>query len=109
MPPFYIYEKHIYYIMAQESREETILNEIQKIKSSKQTVRTYFETNNVPFSREQYYRYCKILKKYGEDGLRDKRIDGNRTILTDRIKDYIIYTVSENRSKIGRASCRERV
>jgi transposase len=84
--------------MADESREEIILNEIQKIKSSKQTVRTYFENKDVPFSREQYYRYCKILKKYGEEGLRDKRIDGNRTILTDRIKDYIIYTVSENRS-----------
>lgn len=84
--------------MVEESRDEKILNEIQKIKSSKQTVRTYFENNYVPFSREQYYRYCRIIKKYGEKGLKDKRIDGNRTLLTERIKDYIIHTVSENRS-----------
>ena len=84
--------------MASEKREEVILSEIQKIQDSKQTVRDYFENNYVPFSREQYYRYCRIIKKQGEEGLRDKRIDGNRTILTDRIKDYIIYTVSENRS-----------
>ena len=84
--------------MVIENREEVILNEIQKIQESKQTVRDYFENNYVPFSREQYYRYCRIIKKQGEDGLKDKRIDGNRTKLTERIRDYIIYTVSENRS-----------
>jgi hypothetical protein len=84
--------------MVIENREELILSEIQKIQESKQTVRDYFENNYVPFSREQYYRYCRIIKKQGEEGLKDKRIDGNRTILTERIKDYIIYTVSENRS-----------
>jgi hypothetical protein len=84
--------------MAIENREEVILSEIHKIQESKQTVRDYFESNYVPFSREQYYRYCRIIKKQGEEGLRDKRCDGNRTKLTERIKDYIIYTVSENKS-----------
>jgi hypothetical protein len=79
--------------MASETREEVILSEIQKIQDSKQTVRDYFENNYVPFSREQYYRYCRIIKKQGEEGLRDKRIDGNRTILTDRIKDYVFTQV----------------
>jgi transposase len=84
--------------MANESRKEVIIREIQKIQESTQTVRDYFENNDVPFSREQYYRYCRIIKKQGEEGLKDKRIDGNRTLLTDRIKDYIIHIVSENRS-----------
>ncbi|MCG7847966.1 MAG: helix-turn-helix domain-containing protein, partial [ANME-2 cluster archaeon] len=75
-----------------------ILITIQKIKDSKEPVRRYFRNNYVPFSQAQYYNYCKILQKYGEEGLVDKRIDGNRTKLTERIKDYIIYTVSENRS-----------
>ncbi|MBL7117422.1 MAG: helix-turn-helix domain-containing protein, partial [Candidatus Syntrophoarchaeum sp.] len=34
----------------------------------------------------------------GEEGLRDKRKDGNYTKLTERIKDYIVSTVKENRS-----------
>ena len=84
--------------MSEDERINEILITIQKIKDSKEPVRRYFINNIVPFSQAQYYNYCKILKKYGEEGLRDKRIDGNRTKLTERIKDYIIYTVSENRS-----------
>ena len=56
-----------------------ILNIIQKIKESKQPVITYFKQYSVPFSRVQYHRYCKTLQKYGEEGLRDKRKDGNYT------------------------------
>ena len=58
----------------------------------------YFKHNSVPFSRVQYYRYCRTLQKRGEEGLRDKRKDGNYTKLTERIKDYIVSTVKENRS-----------
>jgi len=84
--------------MSEDERINEILITIQKIKDSKEPVRRYFRNNYVPFSQAQYYNYCKILQKYGEEGLGDKRIDGNRTKLTERIKDYIIYTVSENRS-----------
>jgi hypothetical protein len=84
--------------MLDDERINGILITIQKIKDSKEPVRRYFRNNYVPFSQAQYYNYCKILQKYGEEGLVDKRIDGNRTKLTERIKDYIIYTVSENRS-----------
>jgi hypothetical protein len=84
--------------MSDDERINEILITIQKIKDSKEPVRRYFRNNYVPFSQAQYYNYCKILQKYGEEGLVDKRIDGNRTKLTERIKDYIIYTVSENRS-----------
>jgi len=84
--------------MSEEERICEILSTIQKIKDSKQPVIAYFKENSVPFSRVQYYSYCKTLQKYGEEGLRDERKDGNYTKLTGRIKDYIVSTVKENRS-----------
>ena len=61
-------------------------------------VSVYFNQNSVPFSRAQYYRYRRILQKYDEEGLRDARKDGNYTKLTERLKDYVIAVVEENRS-----------
>jgi len=84
--------------MSEEERICKILCTIQKIKESKQPVIAYLKQNSVPFSRAQYYRYCETLQKYGEEGLSDKRKDGNYTKLTERIKDYIVSTVKENRS-----------
>ena len=84
--------------MSEEERICEILSTIQKIKDSKLPITTYFQRNSVPFTREQYYRYCRTLQKSGEDGLYDKRIDGNFTKLTERIKDYIVSIVKENRS-----------
>ncbi|KAF5414361.1 MAG: hypothetical protein C5S48_09110 [Candidatus Methanogaster sp.] len=60
--------------MLEEERISEILNTIQNIKESKLPVTTYFEQNSVPFTRKQYYRYCRILKKSSEDGLYDKRV-----------------------------------
>lgn len=84
--------------MSEEERICEILNAIQNIKDSKLAITKYFEQNSVPFSREQYYRYCRTLQKSGEDGLHDKRKYGNYTKLTERIKDYIVSTVKENQS-----------
>jgi hypothetical protein len=87
--------------MLEEDRIIDILKTIKKIQESKQPIKKYFETNFVIFSRAQYYNYCRILKKYGEEGLIDHRKDGNNTKLTQRIKDYILSTVSENRSIVS--------
>lgn len=84
--------------MTGEDRIDEILKTTKKIEESKQPVKKYFENNFVPFSRSQYYAYCKTLQKYGEEGLRDHREDGNYTKLTQRIKDFILATVEENRS-----------
>ncbi len=84
--------------MAGEDRINEIIKIIRNIQESKQPVKKYFENNFVPFSRSQYYAYCRTLQKYGEEGLRDHREDGNYTKLTQRIKDYIVVTVKENRS-----------
>jgi transposase len=84
--------------MSEEERICEILSTIQKIKESKQPVRGYFKQNSVPFSRAQYYTYCKTFQKYGEEGLRDKRKDGNYTKLKERIKGYVVSTIEENRS-----------
>jgi len=87
--------------MPEEDRIIDILETIKKIQESKQPIKKYFETNFVMFSRAQYYNYCRILKKYGEEGLIDHRKDGNNTKLTQRIKDYILSTLSENRSIVS--------
>jgi hypothetical protein len=82
--------------MSENERVQEILNTIQKIKEYKLSVTDYFKQNEVPFSRAQYYNYCKTLQKYGEEGLKDKRTDGNNTKLSQRIKDYIVTIVDEN-------------
>ena len=89
---------HIQSLMTEDERIFEIINVVQNIKDSKLPITTYFKQNSVPFSREQYYRYCQILKISGEGGLHDKRKDGNYTKMTERIKDYTVSTVKENRS-----------
>jgi transposase len=79
-----------------EERVQKILTTIQKIKVSNLSVNEYFTVHDVPFSRSQYYTYCNILKHYGEEGLRDKRQDGNSTKLTQRIEDYILFSVKHD-------------
>ena len=83
--------------MLDDIRISEILSTIKKIKDSNLSVKEYFDQNIVPFTRPQYYIYRKTLRKYGEEGLRDKRSSGNNTKLTQRIKDYIIPIVTENR------------
>ncbi len=84
--------------MQDDSRIAEILSTIKNIEDSNLSVREYFNQNIVPFTRPQYYIYRKTLRKYGEEGLHDKRADGNNTKLTQRIKDYITPIVTENRS-----------
>ncbi len=84
--------------MSEEEWIYEILSTIHKIEESKQPVSVYFNQNSVPFSRAQYYRYRRILQKYGEEDLRDERKDGNYTKLTEIIKYYVISIVKENRS-----------
>jgi hypothetical protein len=84
--------------MVGDERTDEIVETIKKIQESRQPVKKYFENNFVPFSRSQYYIYCKTLQKYGEEGLYDHREEGNNTKLTQRIKDFIVITVSENRN-----------
>ncbi|MDP3105035.1 MAG: hypothetical protein Q8M95_10565 [Candidatus Methanoperedens sp.] len=81
-----------------DERINDILKTIKNIEESKLPIKKYFENNFVSFSQSQYYKYCKILQKYGEEGLRDHREDGNYTKLTPIIKGYIKATVNENRS-----------
>ena len=76
--------------MSDEDRIAEIIDAVYKIQESNLPLTTYFSQNCVPFSRGQYYRYCQILQKYGEEGLRDKRQTGNYSKLTERIKDYVI-------------------
>ena len=78
-----------------EERIQEILNVIQEIRNSGKSVSSYFRTSAVPFSKAQYYNYLRCSKKYGEEGLRDKRRDGNNRKLTQRIKGYITVCIKE--------------
>jgi hypothetical protein len=84
--------------MVEDDKTDDILKIIRNIQESKQPVKKYFENNFVPFSRSQYYIYCKTLQKYGEEGLYDHREEGNNTKFTQRIKDFVVSTVKENQS-----------
>jgi len=84
--------------MSEDERICEILDAIHKIQKSELPLTTYFNENSVPFSRVQYYRYCKTLEIFGKEGLYDKRKDGNYTKLTERIKDYIVSIVKEDRT-----------
>jgi hypothetical protein len=81
--------------MSEDRRIYEILETIQKIKDSELSVTDYFKLYEVPFSRAQYYNYCNVIKKYGEKGLIDKRIDGNNTKLSQSIKEYIVTLIEE--------------
>jgi len=81
-----------------EERVHDILGAIQQIKKSGQSISSYFRTSTVPFSKAQYYNYLKRLKEYGENGLRDKRQEGNNRRLTQSIIDYITIRAKEEPS-----------
>ena len=81
-----------------EGRTETISVAIKQIANSGQSVREYFATHPVPFSRVQYYTYCKTLKERGEAGLRDKRKNGNYRKVTQAMRDYLTMRVQEEPS-----------
>lgn len=79
-------------------REQKILETISKIKNSQVSVREYFEINDVPFSRARFYKYCKLIREHGKEGLYDKRQNGNYTKLKGWLKNYIISEVKESPS-----------
>ena len=79
-----------------EERIEQILAAIHDIKKSGLSVKKYFDARPMPFSRVQYYNYLRILKEHGEEGLRDKRKEGNNRKLNTRIKDYVRVVVKED-------------
>ncbi len=81
--------------MEKEERIQEILSTIKKIKDSTKSVNNYFSTSTTPFSKAQYYNYLKILKEYGENGLRDKRENGHNRKLSENIKNYITVCIEE--------------
>lgn len=82
----------------EEERTKIILKTIEKIQNSGQSIREYFATQSVPFSRVQYYAYCKTLKEHGKAGLSDKRKDGNYRKVTQSIRDYVRLKLQEKPS-----------
>ena len=91
-----------------EGRTEAILSAIEQIGNSELSVREYFATNPVPFSRVQYYTYCKVLKEHGEAGLRDGRENGNYRKVTQAMREYLRFRTQEDPS-ISEGELREAI
>lgn len=84
----------------EEERIKIILKTIEKIQNSGQSIREYFATQSVSFSRVQYYAYCKTLKEHGKAGLSNKRKDGNYRKVTQSIQDYVRVKLQEKPSAL---------
>jgi transposase len=69
---------------------------MKNIEESTLSVNQFFNTNNSPFSKSQYYIYKKILETKGTEGLSDKRIEGNNLKFSDNIKNYVQGLVRHN-------------
>lgn len=72
-------------------REQRILDIINDVKESKQSVRKYFSTHDVPFSLRQYQSYLKAYTENGINGLADHRKDGSAKKITSDIEHYLIH------------------
>lgn len=70
------------------TREEKIMKTVERIERSGLSPETYIRRYGAPFSIAQYYRYRAQLSNKGEEGLRDKRGDGNHRKLG---KDEITF------------------
>jgi len=61
-----------------------IITWIQRYTKSKQTMRSFVENNDLPYSRTQFSDYVKRYKEYGSEALNDKRsLGGNRKLTTE--------------------------
>ncbi len=78
-------------------RVKQILDVINDVKKSGLSVRKYFSTNNMPFSRNQYYLYLKVHNARGLQGLYDHRKEGNAKKITTEIEHYLIGLLENNR------------
>ena len=85
-----------------EERTEAILAAIKRIENSGLSVREYFATHTLTFSRVQYYTYCETLKERGEAGLKDKRKNGNYRKVTQAMRDYLTMRMQEEPSRAER-------
>ncbi len=66
-------------------KNSTIIEWMERIEKSPLSVSRFFTTNDIPFSRAQYFIYKRRLEESGVDGLIDKRsIGGNRKITREQ-------------------------
>ncbi|MBA7528600.1 hypothetical protein ES705_20788 [subsurface metagenome] len=64
--------------MVINDRENQIMEAVARIEQSGLSPSEYIERYGAPFSIAQFYRYRAKLLKEGADGLRDRRLNGNR-------------------------------
>ena len=82
--------------MKEAKRMAMIKSWLQKIEESELSKKEFFEKNKVPFSPSKYFAYRRNLKKFGEEGLIDKRSHSRRKKLTPEAENFIEICTASN-------------
>jgi len=61
----------------------------KKIEKSELSVTDFFDENNVPFSRSQFYLYKRRFKDLGLAGISDQRGAGGNKKVSSEIESFI--------------------
>ena len=76
-------------IVDKKNRTNVIVSYLKRIDESEMPLKVFFEKHDVPFSLAQYYRYKKVYKRDGSQGLHDGRAQGNNRRLTPSAANFI--------------------
>ena len=79
-----------------QDRSKVIIFWLEKIEKSSLSIPEFFKKFNVPFSRSQYYIYCKKYNEFGEIGLQDKRSEGGNKKTNFQSEAFIAGCISAN-------------
>ena len=79
-----------------QDRSKVIIFWIEKIEKSSLSISEFFKKFKVPFSRSQYYIYCKKYHEFGEIGLQDKRSEGGNKKTNLESEAFIAGCIAAN-------------
>ena len=77
-------------------REANVISWLKKIEKSELSVTDFFDENNVPFSRSQFYLYKRRYKELGLAGISDQRSAGGNKKVSSEIESFIIGCIASN-------------
>ena len=75
-------------------RTEQIVKWLERFKRSGLSAGAFFAKHRLPFSRAQFYRYCKALEEGGTEAVADGRSQGNNWRLDPESEGFLVGYVS---------------
>ena len=79
-----------------QDRSKVIIFWLEKIEKSNLSISEFYKKFKVPFSRSQYYIYCKKYYELGEIGLQDKRSEGGNKKTNFQSEAFITGCIAAN-------------